>query len=206
MAAHRPLSSVPASRPNVGGNVCPACGHKVLADAKWCDSCHFTGARTMDMFPDSPPPLLPVLDAAAVWNTAEIQEIEEARRKLLKIFPQFRVNVWSVDLPPDTALPVFGFWLINACPLDKEESAEDRAWTVLLLINAGTGQAAAIPGYSAERILTDSDWKKILTSMAVEWKSGQRGAAVISFFENCAGFLNDAWNTHSRHRTKRPKS
>ena len=160
----------------------------------------------MDLFPDPAPPLVPVFDAAAIWNAAEIVEIGIARENLRKKFPQFRVKVWSVDLPSNVSLPVFGFWLLNTCPFDTGESAENRSWTLLLLINAGTGHAAVIPGYSAERWLGDDDWKKILTSMGEKWRSNNPCASVLVFFESCADFLTISWNLRGRAQTRKTRS
>ena len=59
---------------------CPACGGTLKPDAKWCPSCNFTGADSMEMFPDTPPPLLPVLDAANLFSDTDLRKIEAARK------------------------------------------------------------------------------------------------------------------------------
>ena len=177
-------------------STCPSCGAEVSADAKWCASCNFTGAYSMVMFPGPPPPLMPVLDAAGLWSAGDVSRIETARGILRGRFPQFHFNVCTVMLPSETKLPVFGFWLLNASPLNVEESAEDRAWTVLLLINARTGQAAVVPGYSAEPWLSDEEWTKVLSHMAPRWKAGNSAGAVAAFFESSAVFLDRAWKLH----------
>ena len=154
----------------------------------------------MEMFPGPAPPLLPVLDAAAVWTEEDMERIEKARDNLVGRFPQFRWHLCSVDLPAGDSLSVFGFWLLNVCPSPANGTVEDRPWTVLLVLNAGTGQAAAVPGYSAERWLGDDGLKRALAAMSAPWKGGRAADAVIRFFEACGDRLGSAWKTRGRPR------
>lgn len=182
---------------------CPACSASLKSDAKWCPSCQFTGSRTLELFSDSPPPLLPILDAVGIWNDKDSKKITAAHKKIQHRFPQLSWRVCTVRLPDKTALPAFGFWLLNACPLLEKETTEDRAWTVLLLIDIESGQAAAIPGYAAENCLTDSEWASALVAMAVPWAAGETATAVVEFFENCHSLLDASWKRNCYHRRKR---
>lgn len=157
----------------------------------------------MDLFPDAPPPLLMILDAAGIFPERDVWKIEAARDKLSRRFPQFHWRVCTVAVPAETNLSVFGFWLLNVCPLNGQETAEDRAATVLLLINADTGQVAAIPGYAVESILADENWKAILATMAGPWQDGQPVEAVIRFFKTTRIHLERLWKNHG---TRRPVS
>lgn len=146
----------------------------------------------MRIFTDSPPPLLPILDAAGIFMEADTRKIVKAREAIGRRFPQFRWRVCSVNLPLETRLSLFGFWLLNACPLDTNETANERAWTVLLLINANTGQAAVIPGYAAEPFLSDDGWNTALATMAPAWQVGNPSEAVVCFLKNTRILLNQA--------------
>jgi hypothetical protein len=160
----------------------------------------------MAMFSDSPPPLLPILDAVGALSESDIRSVNDARDRLGRRFPQFRWRICIVDLPPETSLALFGFWLLNACPLDESESVDDRAWTVLLLLNAGTGQAAVIPGYAAEPYLSDDEWKTVLTSMAEPWQRGRVGDAIVCFFKAGRRRLDRAWKHYGARRPGRTSS
>lgn len=147
----------------------------------------------MAMFPGEPPPLLPILDASGILTESDQVKISAACAVLKKRFPQFQWCVYTVSLPPESNLSLFGFWLLNACPLDAKETADERAWTVLLLINSGTGQAAAVPGYAAEPFLSDDEWKSILSGMTSVWRQGKAGDAVIRYFTDMRKQLERAW-------------
>jgi TPM domain len=143
---------------------------------------------------------LMILDAAGIFPERDVWKIEAARDKLSRRFPQFHWRVCTVVVPLETNLSVFGFWLLNVCPLNGQETAADRAATVLLLINAGTGQVAAIPGYAVESILSDENWKAILATMAGPWQDGQPVEAVIRFFKSTRIHLERLWKNHGMRR------
>lgn len=157
----------------------------------------------MDLFPEAPPPLLPVLDAAGILNERDVWKIEAARDKLRRRFPQFHWRVCTVILPPESNLSLFGFWLLNVCPLHGRETEENRASTVLLLINAGTGQVSAVRGYAVESCLSDDGWKAILETMAGPWRTGDPVEAVIRFFKNSGVHLERAWKTYGARHSDR---
>ena len=188
------------------GTCCPSCGESIPADAQWCGSCRFTGADSMKIFAGPPPPLMPLLDVADLWKESDVKKIEAAREKLRRRFPQFNFHVCTAVLPEDKPLPLFGFWLLNACPFYVNETAEDRSWTVLLLLNANNGQAAVVPGYAAEHWISDEDWMKILALMAKPWKAGKTAEAVVRFFEGSATFLDHAWKIRGLRRSKKSRS
>lgn len=205
------MSAAAATSPRRGisttGSInCPACGEPLTTDSNWCPACNFTGAQTVDLFPESPPPLLPILDAAGILNEREIWKIEAARDSLRRRFPQFQWRICTVVLPAEANLSLFGFWLLNACPLHGKESTEDRAATVLLLINAGSGQVAAIPGYAVESVLSDDDWKAILATMAVPWRAGHPVESVIRFFKNTRIHLERVWKSCGTRQFDRKSS
>lgn len=153
------------------------------------------------MFPDPPPPLLPILDAASLFSKSDIRKIEAARGTISRRFPQFQWRICSVSLAHETSLPLFGFWLLNACPLNDGETSKQRDSTLLLLINARTGQAAVIPGYVAEPYLSDYNWQTILKTMAEPWLAKNMSDAIIRFFKSSRQHLELAWKRYGRGKS-----
>jgi RNA polymerase subunit RPABC4/transcription elongation factor Spt4 len=182
---------------------CPACGGPLKHDSDRCPACGFTGAHSMDLFPEAPPPLMPILDAAGIFDGSGVRKIEAARDRLRRRFPQFQWRVCTVVLPPGADLAVFGFWLLNVCPFHGKETAQDRAATVLLVIDGGTGRVAAVPGYAVEPVLSDENWKAILGAMAGPWRAGDPVEAVIRFFKNARIHLERAWKSYGARRSAR---
>jgi hypothetical protein len=175
---------------------CPACEGGLKVDSNWCPRCNFTGGDSVTMFSDSPPPLLPILDAAGILKERDFPKIEAARDRLRQRFPQFHWRICTVTLPPEARLSVFGFWLLNVCPLSSTETREERSSTVLLLINAASGQVSVIPGYAVESYLSDDIWKCILQEMAGSWSRGKPCDAIIRFFTATLSQLEKAWASY----------
>lgn len=140
-----------------------------------------------------PPPRLPILDAADLWSRGDLNATERGVARLTRRFPQFRWRMCSVHLPPENRIRLFGFWLMNASPLLPEESPEDRAWTVLLVINTASDRVAIIPGYSAEPWLPDDRWQRAMESMKFHWRDGRHGKAVCALLESAGKLLETNW-------------
>lgn len=179
---------------------CPACCRPVEPGARTCSECHFSADVALAIFPGPPPPLLPVLDAADLLTEKGRTDAERAIAGMRLRFPQIHWRICTVHLPRSTRLPLFGFWLLNACALEDGESADDRAWTILLLLDAGSGRAAVIPGYAAERYLSDRGWESLLAKMKVRWELGDAAGAVTAFFQAARRELDRVWKRHGSHR------
>lgn len=180
---------------------CPGCGKPLAPNSNWCEFCGFTGAKTLEIFSGMPPPPLPILDAVALWNPQDLKLIETAREAIVLRLPQFQWRICCVKLPPQTSLPLFGFWLLNASPLLENETVLQREWTVLLLLDVNSGQAAVVPGYSAEAWLSDEDWKRVIKHMVPHWQRGHTAAAVVEFFDQAQNFLNLAWQQNGSRKS-----
>ncbi|BCU78448.1 hypothetical protein [Luteolibacter sp. LG18] len=181
-----------AQRLTAGVAVCPACLVHLPVQSAFCPSCRFTGEDSMRMFPHGLPPLQPMLDAANLWTPADQAAIARRVRKTTHRFPQIRWSLCSVDAAAIDNLRVFGFWMLNASPLAEGETAEQRAWTALLVFNGATGKAALVPGYGVEPWLGDDAWERILLEMAVAWGRGKRRVAVTRFFDAAEKSLRKA--------------
>ena len=172
---------------------CPSCHAKLDREAKWCDGCGFTGAKSMEMFGDSPPPLLPILDVADLWDEKGRNAIEAEVKVFGKRFPQVRWRICAVALAPEVNLSLFGFWLMNASPLLPGESDEDREWSILLLVDSNAGRASVTTGYQAEVWLSDEMWQAALAGMPGLLRRGRADRAVVDFLKKTQGFFETAW-------------
>jgi len=145
----------------------------------------------MSIFSFPPPALLPILDSVGLWSDQETSAIHRQISKLRSRLPQFHWRICSVDLPPENRLRLFGFWLLNACPLATDETPIDRQWTVLLTINKATNGAVVVPGYAAEPWLPDDKLQQAMDSMIPHWRKANHGKAVCAFLK-AAGKLLEA--------------
>lgn len=190
MSENREYSS---KRFAIASVTCPSCQIRIERDTKWCEACGFTGSKSMEMFGETPPPLLPILDVADLWTTKEQKKIASAVKAFGKRFPQFQWRICAVTLGAEVSLPVFGFWLLNVCPLNEDETDEDREWTVLFLVDGKTGNTSVTTGYRAEVWLSDDDWNLALTEASAAMRLGDTLQAVTQFLKTTRKNMEQAW-------------
>lgn len=172
---------------------CPSCQIRIERDTKWCEVCGFTGTKSMEMFGETPPPLLPILDVADLWTPKEQKKIASAVKAFGKRFPQIQWRICAVMLGAEVSLPVFGFWLLNVCPLNDGETDQDREWTVLLIIDGKTGNTSVTTGYRAEVWLSDDDWSPALAEASAALRQGDTLSAVTDFLKTTRKTMDQAW-------------
>ncbi|MDP4626091.1 MAG: hypothetical protein NWT08_13250 [Akkermansiaceae bacterium] len=172
---------------------CPSCQIRIERDTKWCEACGFTGSKSMDMFGENPPPLLPILDVVDLWTPKEQKKIASAVKAFGKRFPQIKWRICAVMLGAEVSLPVFGFWLMNVCPLNTGETEEDREWTVLLLVDGKTGNTSVTTGYRAEVWLSDENWVPALAEASSAMRQGDTLQAVTNFLKTAKASFEKAW-------------
>jgi uncharacterized membrane protein YgcG len=93
---------------------------------------------------------------------------------------------------------------MNACPLMEGESADDRSWTILLLVEAETRRAAVTTGYRAEVWLSDDMWEKALAETKEPFRAGDPGLAVTAFLEASRALFEKAWHRSRKQLSPQP--
>jgi len=187
----------------VSSVTCPACHLKLDREAKWCESCGFSGAKSMEIFGSSPPPFLDILDVADLWGEKGQAKIKAEVKAFGKRFPQVRWRICAVALGSEVNLPLFGFWLMNASPLMQGESEEDREWAILLLVDTNSGRASVTTGYRAEVWLSDDMWGAALAEIAEPFRNGLPDKAVVFFLRKARGLFESAWKRSNKHLSRK---
>jgi hypothetical protein len=187
-----------AKRFATGAQVCPSCLLPLAESVNWCPGCQFSGADTLEMFPIPLAPLQTVLDAANLWMADDLVKIERRMETLRQRFPQIRWSLYSLDAEDVPNLRLFGFWLLNASPLNEGETEEQRAWTIVIVFNEANGKVVLVPGYGVEPWVPDEQWRQALSTMAEPWNQGRRRLALERFFEAAEKSLRQAYSRVNR--------
>ena len=145
--------------------VCPSCLIRFKEHADQCPNCQFDAHRSVEQFRFEPPVMQRWMDNAKVLDTSVRQEIDQIFDRLTKQFPQVNLSVCTVELDDPTNLSEFGFWMMNACRLEDGQTSEQRAWTILLLIDVKRGLLSLTPGYAIEAFMDDAEWQEALKMM-----------------------------------------
>ncbi|BDS05821.1 hypothetical protein NT6N_08610 [Oceaniferula spumae] len=169
--------------------VCPSCLQRFKEQAEQCPRCGFDAHATVRQFPYTPPVLDRFMDHANVTDEAIRADVIAASDQLVRRFPQLGMYFCMVNLEDDVNLPEFGFWMMNACRLQHGQTEEERAWSILLLVDVRRGLVAVTPGYAIEAFMEDSGWEKLLTDIAPQLQTGDYREALLGYINGAEELL-----------------
>lgn len=142
--------------------VCPSCGFKIDQIVVECPRCRFSGTVAMQRYPFAAPEMERFVDPVGIFDERSKRAINSSLEKLGKKFPQVRIRFAAVEVPEHVDLREFGFWFFNASPVQDQQEAECRPWTILLLIDPVIGRATVVCGYAIEPFVRDDKWETLL--------------------------------------------
>lgn len=136
---------------------CPSCLLNFEEEVSACPRCGFSGTVAVQKFDFAAPPMTGVIDPTGQLVESARGELEKGLERLEKSFPQIRVSFCLMPGGMDGDLREFGFWLLNASPLDEENGEAERPWTILVVLDRARGQASLSCGYAVEPFLCDEN-------------------------------------------------
>ena len=170
---------------------CPGC-HTTLRDpVDQCPYCGFTGQDSMAHFPFAAPAITRFIDPSGHFTEGDRDKVGMILEDLAKKFPQPRICFCIIDLIEEADPREFGFWLLNASPVDDPQEARLRPWTILLVIDDANGRASVTPGYAIEPFLSDEDWISLLRRERESFLARDYLAAATKFLEGAEVILAD---------------
>lgn len=141
---------------------CPSC-HLTLQEAvEKCPRCDYTGQVSMARFPFAAPALERFIDPEQFLSEGDRGRINRSLNTLSKKFPQVRLCFCILNLSEGVDLREFGFWLLNASPVNGPEEAKMRPWTILIIVDDLNGNISVTPGYAIEPFLSDQAWNLLM--------------------------------------------
>lgn len=134
---------------------CPACQLNFEEEVLSCPRCGFSGAVAVRKFNFAAPSLTGVIDPTGELVESARVGLEKGLERLEKSFPQIRVIFCFMPDGIADDLREFGFWLLNASPLDENNGMAERPWTILCVLDRARRQASLSSGYAVEPFLRD---------------------------------------------------
>ena len=98
-----------------------------------------------------------------------------------------------MNLAPEMNLALFGFWLLNACPLLSDETDESREWTVLLLVDGASTRVSISCGYRAEVWVSTEMWNQIIPDATALISKQKPLKAVLHLIQRSEKLFETAW-------------
>ena len=174
---------------------CPSCLKRYEEVGEKCQHCGFDAPRAAQQFAFDPPVMERFMGDTAVIAQADeklIGDVGAAVDGLIKKFPQLGLYFCPAELNESVSVSEFGFWMMNACPLQQGQDERDRAWSLLLLMDVKRGLLSLTPGYAIEAFIDDSAWEAALQSMAEHLAAGDYRAALLGFVKDAGQLLRES--------------
>lgn len=162
---------------------CPSCSQRFKEQAEKCPRCGFDAHVAVSKFPYTAPVLERFMDHAGVADEKLLSDVTAAVDDVMRRFPQVGLYFCMVQLEQTANLSEFGFWMMNACRLQQGQTEEDRAWSILLLVDVQTGVVAVSPGYAIEAFMEDSGWESLLKDISPQLRKGDYREALLGYVQ-----------------------
>jgi uncharacterized membrane protein YgcG len=169
--------------------VCPSCLIRFKERADQCPNCQFDAQRSVEQFSFQPPVMQRWMDNAKVFDQAARQEVDQMIDRIIKQFPQVSLSICTVELDDPISLSEFGFWMMNACGFEDGQSEEQRAWSILLLIDVKRKLLSLTPGYAIEAFMDDADWQETLKMMVPDMIADDYRLSLRGFVKDASQLL-----------------
>lgn len=130
-----------------------------------------------------------MIDPEQFWDPAARKRLEKKLSELRRLFPQVHWCLLTISLPEQTPLRLFNFWFFNVSPIEAPATAEQRAWTILLTLDAKHRRVSVMPGYAIEPMIADDEWEKVLLVLRESERKGDMLAGYLQFFEETKQLL-----------------
>lgn len=134
--------------------------------------------------------MAPLVDLENRLEPSEANKISKAIRRFEKRFLQFRASVHLTRLPEGGDVREFGYWLFNHCSFAEGETPEDRAGTLLILIDRESRSAGLTVGYRLDPFLGDDTGLRLFGETKDGFTDGDYAGGVTDFLTAVANHFS----------------
>lgn len=167
---------------------CPYCQAAVYAGAPECPACRLSFPKAAALL-GAMPRLAPALaDTVHALRPAETSRIKRRIATLQRRFPQLVPQVVLHRFPADHPLPLYVFWLFNAGQFAGNSRRGGDNHALLLVIDPDRGEAALMPGYGLEPLLSEEALDHLLELASPCWERGHWADGILRVLDGL-----DAW-------------
>lgn len=141
---------------------CPVCQQSLHETSPACPHCSFDLAvaeKHLGIAPQLRPDLT---DLAGVLSNRQHTAILRVLREKERRFPQVRFAVVTVQIPPQTPLRAYSFWLLNRGSLASQMEKGGACRLVLLVVDAAQYQLCCMLGYGLEPLVGETALQNIV--------------------------------------------
>ena len=179
---------------------CPYCKTEVEARVTTCGRCGLSLEKVTRLFGVVPRIVKGVSDDAGVLSDSAKRRIRTIANELTIRFPQTSFSVVTANLPPDTSLCVFAFWIFNEAGIARDLDRASNNYDILLTIDPGSGRANLMVGYGLQNFVSESQLSAIIEAARDFFDRGAYADAIEQTISGLREALTDiAVNLKSTH-------
>lgn len=130
-------------------------------------------------------------DRASSLTLREVSRLRRLLERFEKKFPQSLFSVFVTDLPAETSIREFAFWLANRARFSSAEATGAENFDLLLVIEPTTGSAALTVGYGLEKFILEDDLNVALMAARPALRRGKLERGIRLCVEEITRQLTD---------------
>ena len=141
---------------------CPYCKSALEANQAACMRCGLTLEKVTKLFGVVPPIVEGISDNANMFSAAQKRRIQARATELAIRFPQITVSVVTANLPANTGVSVYAFWIFNEAAVARKVDRGSNNFDVLLTLDPRNGRSSLTVGYGLESYVSESDLQSVM--------------------------------------------
>ena len=160
-----------------------------------CGSCHLTFPKTCVLFGALPRIQGEVHDSVGVLTANQIKEIQRQIKRMRDKYPQLYVQVLFYSSNRVYPMRTEVFWLFNAAAFSGDTHRWADNHTFFVAIDPWIGEAALMPGYGLEPLLSENILGEMLDGAGhfwVEWNWVGGLSCILKLLDDCLGPQTEA--------------
>ncbi len=145
---------------------CPSCAAHLSAPVPRCPECKFSLQRLDQKFGLVPRHSRYLSDRSGRLPLPDMEAIRKELRLFEKKFPQILLSVLVTELPPESRVHEYAFWMANRARFSSVEKKENDNFDLLLVLDVIAKEAALTTGYGLEPYVSEGALRSALEAMA----------------------------------------
>ncbi len=110
----------------------------------------------------------------------DMEAIRKALRLFEKKFPQILLSVLVTELPADSRVNEYAFWMANRARFSSVEKKENDNFDLLLVLDVVAKEAALTTGYGLEPYVSEEVLRGALEAMAAPLRKGDLPGGILA--------------------------
>ena len=145
---------------------CPSCGALQEKPEPRCPQCKLTLQKLDIKFGIVPASSRYLSDRSEKLPREEVNKLRAALRLFQKKFPQSLFSILVTELPNNTSITEYAFWLANRSRFSTVETRFQENFNIVLVVDLTANAAALNVGYGLEPHIPEEDLRKVLDEFA----------------------------------------